>query len=431
MARWTFLLGKKRGERRTGSTTAGRAALGLFAAVFFVAGVISLAFVVLKLSIPEWRANHDFVETTGRVLETRLLMNNTRLTRPEIHVAYEVDGRNLTAWSHYDVRGEFQADAQRAQTILDQFQIGDEYHCWYDPDQPENVVFARGYTWFAWLMLLIPGSFISVGGGGLIYTILTWGKSTERIAASAQHAPGLDFFLPPQNATADPYPFVPDPQDLNDSPGTVLAYRLPPGTGGWSLVATALVCLLWNGTVAIFVRMVMHSFEEGAPDWLLTVFVIPCVLIGVVFAWLLIRALRIATGIGPTLVEISANPLVPGGEYEVYMAQAGRLTIKRLDLKLVCEETTTYRQGTNTRKAIRRVYEQLLATCEQTAAGDSVSSEARATLTVPLDAMHSFKAAHNQIGWKFVVKGAAEQWPDFERSFPVVIRPRIAREDGR
>ncbi len=56
VARWSFFFAKKRGERRTGSSAMGRAALGLFAAIFFTAGMISLAFILLKLSIPEWRS---------------------------------------------------------------------------------------------------------------------------------------------------------------------------------------------------------------------------------------------------------------------------------------------------------------------------------------------------------------------------------------
>jgi len=429
LVRWAILYGKKRRQRRTGSRALGRAGLGLFAAVFVAAGVISLAFIVLKLSIPEWRVNHQFVATTCQVLDTRVDTDSAGLTRPEIHVRYTVDGHDITVWSHYDVTGVYQSDAQYTQTILTEFQPGQEYPGWYDPRRPETVVLARGYTWFAWLMLLVPAAFISIGGGGLIYTVLTWGKSTERLAATSQHTPGLDFFMPPENnAVAEPFPFVPNPQQSNDSPGTYLAYRLPPGTGGWSLAAMVLLCVLWNVTVAVFVRMAVQSFQSGEPDWILTIFTVPFVIVGVGFLVILVRALLIETGIGPTLVEISAHPLAPGDRYEIYVSQAGRLEIKSLDVKLICEETATYRQGTNTRKATRRVYEQVLVTGELLARGRTLPFEARAHLEVPGDAMHSFKAIHNRIDWKIIVKGAVARWPDFERSFPVIVRPTSAAE---
>jgi hypothetical protein len=424
LVRWAILFGKKRGQRRSGSHALGRAGLGLFAAVFFAAGVISLAFILLKLSIPEWRANHQFIATTCQVLATRAETDSAGLTRPEVQVRYTVDGRELRAWSLYDITGVYQSDAQYTQNILDKFQTGQEYPGWYDPRQPETVVLARGYTWFAWLMLAVPAAFISIGGGGLIYSILTWGKSTERLAATAQTTPGLDFFMPPaKNAPPDPFPNVPNPQQSNDSPGTFLAYRLPAGTAGWSLVATAVVCVLWNVAVAVFVRMDVQSFQRGEPDWWLTIFIVPFAIVGVGFLVLLARALLIETGIGPTLVEISAHPLTPGGKYDIYISQAGQMEIKSLAVKLVCEETATYRQGTNTRKATRRVFERVLVTAESLALGRALPFEARAHLEVPGDAMHSFKAAHNRIDWKIVVKGAVTRWPDFERSFPVIVRP--------
>ena len=359
MARPFRFLGKKRGQRRTGSNTLGRAGLGLFSAVCFAVGIISLAFIVLKFSIPEWRANQEFVETTCRVLATRAAPDSDgSLTRPEIEVEYTVDGENLKVWSHYDISGIYQSNANRTQAVLDKFEAGKEYPAWYDPRRPQSVVLTRGYTWFAWLMLLLPAAFISIGGGGLAYTMLTWGKSTERLAATGGRATGLELLLPPYGT--EEFPFVPDPQDLNDSPGTQLKYRLPTSTGRWRLLAIVLVCVFWNGVVVYFVRMAMLAFQRGQPDWFLTVFVVPLALAGLGLVGLLVRELLVATGVGPTLVEISAHPLVPGREYDILMSQSGRLSIGSLRVKLVCEEVARYRQGTNTRTATRRVYEQTL-----------------------------------------------------------------------
>jgi hypothetical protein len=428
--RWSLIFGKKRGERRTGSTVAGRAALGLFAAFFFTAGIISLVFILLKFSIPEWRANHNFAETTCQIISTRTAADSAGAKRPEIEVAYTVDDRPQTAWSTYDIAAVYQADGAFTEKILEEFTAGTECDCWYDPRDPQTVVLARGYTWFAWLMLLVPIAFISLGGAGLALAVLTWGKSTERIAATTQNTSNLDFLLPTPAAPAQPFPFVPDPHQLNDSPGTFLSYRLTPGTAVWSTAAIAVVCAMWNLAVIVFGRMCVLSFRNGERDWWLALFLLPLVAGGVFSLILFVRRLLIAANIGPTLVEISAHPLVPGGTYEIYLSQAGRLAVKKFDLKLVCEENATYRQGTNTRKSTRRVFEESLVSRESFKLGPGVPFEARARLFVPYDAMHSFKAGHNRVDWKIVVAGDVERWPGFERTFPIVIRPRKLVEDN-
>ena len=55
-ARWMILFRQEAGCERTHRLECGWgvAALALFAAVFFTAGMISLAFILLKLAIPEW-----------------------------------------------------------------------------------------------------------------------------------------------------------------------------------------------------------------------------------------------------------------------------------------------------------------------------------------------------------------------------------------
>ena len=56
--------------------------------------------------------------------------------------------------------------------------------------------------------------------------------------------------------------------------------------------------------------------------------------------------------------------------------------------------------------------------------------ETRLRIKIPLRAMHSFTSDHNKVEWKLVVKGAVARWPDFERGFPVVIRPESAASEA-
>ena len=103
--------------------------------------------------------------------------------------------------------------------------------------------------------------------------------------------------------------------------------------------------------------MAFSSFARDEPDWMLTLFIIPFVLVGIALLAYLIRQVMITTGVGPTRVEISAHPLSPGEPYDLFLSQAGRLTMNWLEVWLACDEKATYRQGTDTRTETRRVYE--------------------------------------------------------------------------
>jgi hypothetical protein len=129
------------------------------------------------------------------------------------------------------------------------------------------------------------------------------------------------------------------------------------------------------------------------------------------------------TGIGVTLVEISDHPLYPGGKYEVFISQSGRLKIKTFRVLFVCDEEATYHQGTNTRTARQRVCEQELFRRDNFEIQSGDPFETQVALEVCEGAMHSFTSANNQIGWKIFVRGEVEGKPDYERAFLVTVYP--------
>jgi hypothetical protein len=145
---------------------------------------------------------------------------------------------------------------------------------------------------------------------------------------------------------------------------------------------------------------------------------------------LLVRQFLIETGVGATIIEIAAHPLAPGGEYEVFLSQSGRLTVNALTVLLVCDESATYRQGTNTRTTSRRVYEQPVFLREGFDIQQGAPLECRLRVTIPAHAMHSFTSDHNKVEWKLLVKGSVARWPDFERGFPLVVYPLCAASEA-
>lgn len=426
------MFGKKRGHRHTGSKTLGSAGEALFFALMFAAGTAFLVLLLARKVVPEWRANHDFRQLTAVALDRRVGESRdgdgNAVYRPEVKIRYELDGANYEIWT-YDITGTWSNSRPDVESLVDQIQVGREYLCWYDPLEPDVAVIARGYSWWFWLMLLVPSGFILIGGAGLVYSLWDWGKSPEHRAAQGELGQ-LDLFEEIDAAAKD-YPMVPHDENLTNSPGTKLKYRLPVhGSQGWRLFAATTACLLWNGLVALFVVIAVRQHLRGEPDWWLDAFVLPFLLAGGLLSYFFIRALLIATGVGPTQIEISNHPLWPGQTYEVHISQTGHLSMQSFQVSLECEEVAAYRQGTDTRTDRSVVFRQSLLRENDFEILPGATHEASCQIAVPVRLMHSFKSDHNEVQWKLVARGVVSGWPSFERSFPIVICPPQQATNG-
>ncbi len=273
-------------------------------------------------------------------------------------------------------------------------------------------------------MVLVMVSFTLLGGSGMVFTVLRVGTSAERRSAMARRAADLELLgdtLPSERE----YPTIPRDANLTNSPGVRLAYRLPVShPGPWILFAATAFFLIWNSITAVLVMVAVRGHMAGRPDWFLTVFVLPFVLIGAWATYYFAQQMLLHTGIGPTGVEISDHPLVPGQTYQLLLSQAGRLRVRSLELLLVCEEETTFRQGTDIRTERCRVYSETIFVEENFTIDPSHVFQRECLLRVPQRVMHSFRANHNAVSWRLVARGQARSWPEFERSFPVIVYPK-------
>ena len=224
------------------------------------------------------------------------------------------------------------------------------------------VVFSNseysGFPSQRWLILFVLASLTAIGLAGFIRSLLIAGTSQERRRALAKRATDIDL-LTDQLPSPKNYPSIPRDVNLTNSPGIRLRYRLPISNSlGWQLLATTIFCLFWNSLVATLIWWAIQDFRNDRPDWYLVALVIPFGAFGIGLIFYLVKALFRATAIGPTSLEISELPLYPGHDCQVFLTQAGRLSVKSMRVTLVCEEEVTFRQGTDTRTERRRVYEQ-------------------------------------------------------------------------
>jgi len=411
----------------------------MFYAALLVIGCAGAAWLLHSLILQDWRVNYEFVERDCVVLDRRLPTfrgESGLLYRPEVKIRYTVDGDAHTAWTYdiataRDARESFVPDRASAKAAYERFVVGERYPCWYDPSSPDVVVLVREPRWWIWLAMIVPGLLIVIGGGGLVYGAITWGKSTERRAALGQWRPpvpggpnGRTDSFATSGRTDAAFPNVPTGVDITNSPGTRLAYRLPVGTSpGWALLGLTAICMVWNGTVAVFGTIVVRGHLISRPDWFATLFLVPFALIGLILIGLLVRQLRRTTGIGPTRMEISDHPVRPGERYELFFSQSGKLRVKSMQVLLVCEERATYRQGTDTRTERREVRRHRLFRREGFQVLSAAPFEAMFDLRIPADAMHSFISAHHAVQWRLVVRARLHGWPRMRRDFPLVVLP--------
>lgn len=286
---------------------------------------------------------------------------------------------------------------------------------------PGSSPFQPGFGF--WVMVMVLSSFVLLGGGGMLWTVFHVGASAERRNVLAQRAAKLDPTREP-TAHARRFPTIPSDANLTNSPGVKLRYRLPlVQATAWRLMLSTVFCLIWNGSAAVLVVLATNSFIDRRPEWFLTLFTIPFLIVGTRAIFDFVNQMLIHTGIGPTTVEVSDHPLRPGRVYGIYLSQAGRLNMLTLTLNLVCEELATYRQGTDIRTETKRVFDRQLLRQTGFTVQPGIPFEHQCTFEIPAEAMHSFQSEHNTINWRLAVRGEAETWPPYERCYPIVVYP--------
>lgn len=427
--RFPRFFGKKRGHRRTGSQAWASLGDAAFHASLLTAGIVFAGLLLSGVAVPEWRINQHFQATDCTVLGKGLARRSgtdrrgSSTWQPCLRVRYDVAGQPMESWSTPS-RSTTTSDRGRALAALAAWKLGDRVPGWYDPAAPATVVLERGYNWWMWLLtLLLPGALISFGGMGLARAIRRWGRSEERCAVPSRFSEMLDpLAAGPRQATD--HPGVPACDDLINSPGTVLAYRLPiESPENWTLLGFGLFTFLWNAVVAVLGVGASMDLLGGKIDWLLLALLVPFAAVGIASLVLFIRRGLLTTAVGPTQLEISAQPLRPGGTYEVMLAQSGSGTFESLRLTLMLEEQATFTQGTDTRTDRTTVWARDIRSWGDLQLAPGARFEARESFTIPADAMHSFASEHNAIRWGIAVHGQPAGWPAFVRTFPLVVFP--------
>lgn len=139
--------------------------LALFG-LFFAFGCFFVVMMSMDL-FREWKASNQFVEQKCVVVGKELIVPHFRGGyQPRISIKYTVNRQKFAATT-YAANDNWGHSRSQAQDILARFAIGQEYPCWYDPDEPAKAVLVRGYTWQEYLIGIIPLAFMIATGLGM------------------------------------------------------------------------------------------------------------------------------------------------------------------------------------------------------------------------------------------------------------------------
>lgn len=438
MGTHNWLYTKKRGRRRTVTRLSGVVGEALFSLLFLFAGLLGSAFIFMVFMLPQMRVYDQYEEIRCLVEETQISQKKEGHSqkphyRPEVQVSYEV-GRNLMRSWATEARGVsgggYYETREEAEKQLTGIVTGETRICWYDPQAPDNVIFTHSSTVMNWVVLLIPLSLVFIGGGTLLHLMLvTQLGSKEYSRVAAQRVSSFTSFGSGERRNSL-LPYVPDSVDTTESAGVHLAYRLPcQNSRGWTLVISTMVCILINLFVVAQTSLVLNNLSSSNSEWTRLFFITPFALSGIVLIIWVVKQMREATIIGPTILEIEHFPIRPGDTCKLYLSQGGRLKMNWYNVMLVCHEEVIFTHGTNTRRETQPIYQRQLFCEEQFEISGKGLFEKEFRMSIPVRAMHSFSAQHNQVCWKIIIQASPDGLPVFERVFTLVVYPNEIPEE--
>lgn len=274
-----------------------------------------------------------------------------------------------------------------------------------------------------WTIAILGFANLAMGLAGLFFRLKEIGLTDECRSARSRsinadskdgsRAFWTDYAELPYNLTA------------TESPGIYQRYRLAPeGLPVYRiLISSTVLAILWNGASLMLLAVVLNGFLNGTPRWIISLCLAPSGLIGLWSFSNFLKNLGRSAGLGSTIIEIDDYPIFPGTEYNLFVRQSGRMSLRRFRIQLVCEEQTSYRQGTDLRLDRYSAFEQVIHSERNLTINPRGPLERQVKFKLPSIAMHSFRSVHNSINWKLVVSGESRPWPSFYRNFPVVVFP--------
>ncbi len=379
---------------------------------------VALLFVAVGLgfgsifAVRAWRDVRIFTvwrETTCTILSTDVGSSGGSSSsrpsyRPEITFSFEVGGREYrcTGWDSWALSGDYGGgSAAYYRRVVDRFEIGRSYPCWYDPADPGQAVLVKRIRPL-YVLAVLPLAFLTLGAMGL-WAVLA--KPRSRPGRSGSDAVG--------RAAAEV-----DARSETMGLYRRLAVRLEPESKPGEQSCAALLvslALLFVGGISGYAAW--SEWQDGNVAVLPLVFLVVFGGLGLVFVWITAAA-ALASKVPTTILEIERRTVAPGEKVRALLLQPGPLRLQRIRVRLVCREEKRVRSGS---PQVTILSDTLVTEVGFATIGKEGPLEHAFTVTVPEDARPSSGDAFEKVKWRLEVWGTPLVWPRFMLAFPITV----------
>lgn len=303
----------------------------------------------------------------------------------DISYRYSIGGEEYHSNAYRVSRSSSSGYATKA-AIVRAYPVGSAQVCYVNPEDPTDAILVRGMG-LEWFFMLIPLIFFIVG-------IVVFIGSFRRLPANIDWRGRIE--------------------GSGSSEVMVLKSRLSPGM---KFVAMILGAAVWNGLVAVFLVIAVRSSQAGDPEWALTLFLIPFVLVGV---GLIVGVVHAGLALVNPRCHLRVAPpvLTPGAKASVTWTTRGAVSrMRRLTLHFEGREVVTAHSGKRRRQVVKVLVNIPVAEIQ----GILEMTQGCAEWEVPSDAPPSFETTDTKIVWVLKVHGDIPNWPDMDEEFAVIV----------
>jgi hypothetical protein len=367
-----------------------------FFGIFGLAGFAVLLFFV----VPMWQKYFEaqsWEEKTATVIWSQVRTHrgdDNDTYSADIFYKYKHDGR-LYKSNSVGLMGGSSSGRSSKQDKVNDHPRGKQITCFVNPDNPHDALLEREMGWWA-AFTLFPLPFIAVGVGGLVFGLK---KKKEALSAAAK----------PRSTRSGTTSL----RSKNRKEFSPRKKRI-----GW-IFGALLIAAFWNGATSILLLQVIETWQKDDPNWFLTLFATPFVLVGIGMILHFFYRILACFNAAPTLTLFPAEITVGESVQLKWKTLSGEHKLSHFAIYLVGEEEAKYRRGTNSVTDISIFYEQALIDTKD----PRKVRRGEAEIVLPSDTMPSWKSTNNAIKWSLRVRGEISLWPDIKDNYEVTVLP--------